>query len=122
MYKFQYSLLYAIMPARMCGVFIPAAEGDRHYMNLLSYRFEPLARGSQNEVSFEFGTEQQGNELRFLTAERIAHSAALRPECADWMGVFSVGTILSDVYQDDPCTRIVYNWLESDLREVNWDH
>ena len=84
--------------------------------------FMRLARGSQNGVAIEIGTEQQANELIALTQERMAQAAALRSGCADWLGIFGGGTLVSDVYQDDPCTRIVYNWLESDFREVDWDH
>lgn len=113
---------FAIMPARMCGILIPEAETDHSGRNPFSYRFEPLVRGSQNEVSIEIGSQEQAREITALTQERIAQVATLRPECADWLGIFSCGSGLSDVCQDDPCTRIVYNWLESDLREVNWDH
>ena len=91
-------------------------------MDRLLFRFEPLARGSQNEVVIETGTELEGNELIALTQERITQAANLRSGCADWLGIFGGDTLVSDVYQDDPCKRIVYNWLKSDLREVNWDH
>jgi hypothetical protein len=113
---------FAIMPARINGVFIPVAQPEHPFNDRLFVRFEPLAHGSQNAVAIEIGTEQQGNELIALTQERIAQAAALRPSCADWLGIFSGGYLMSDVYQDDPCTNIVYNWIESDLREVDWDH
>jgi hypothetical protein len=113
---------FAVLPVRIHGILIPEAESDHSGRNPFSYRFEPLPRGSQNQISFELGSEQQAREIVRLTDEHIRQARALRPECADWLGVFSCGSGLSTIYQRDPCSRIVYEWLESDLKEVNWWH
>lgn len=113
---------FALLPTRIHGILIPEAEHDHSGRNPFSYRFEPLPRGSQNQISFEIGSEQQAREIVRLSDEHIRQARVLRPECADWLGVFSCGSGLSTIYQRDPCTRIVYEWLESDLKEVNWWH
>lgn len=113
---------FAMLPVRMHGILIPEASVDRSGRNPFSYRFEPLPPGSQNEVCLEIGSEQQARDTVILREEHLVQVRTLRPECAEWLGVFSSGGGLTTVCHNDPCTKIVYEWLESDLREVNWDH
>jgi hypothetical protein len=111
---------YAVLPVRLHGILIPDAEHDGSGREPFSCRFEPLRHGARNEIAFELGSEQQARETVQLNEGRIGQARALRPECADWLGAFSDGGSLSTIYQRDPCSRIVYEWLESDLQEVNW--
>lgn len=112
---------FAIMPARINGILISSAEGDRSGDFPFSYRMEPLPRGSSNEVAFEIGSREEARETIAFTDERISQVSRLRPGCAKWLGIQNRNSGISDILQDDPCSRIVYEWLESDLREVNWD-
>jgi hypothetical protein len=48
---------FAVLPVRIHGILIPEAESDHSGRNPFSCRFEPLPRGSQNQISFELGSE-----------------------------------------------------------------
>jgi hypothetical protein len=113
---------FAVLPARMHAILLPEASHDHFGRSPFSYRFEPLPGGSQNQISFEIGSEEQAREIVLLSCERIGQVGALRPECAEWLGAFSGGACLSTIFQRDACSRIVYEWLEEDLREVSWWH
>ena len=112
---------FAILPVQIHGILIPEARENHPGQSPFTYRFDPLPQGSQNEVSFEIGSVQQARDIFIFGEEHLEQMKRLRPQSADWLEVFSCGSGLEEICQNDPCTRIVYNWLESDLREVNWD-
>jgi hypothetical protein len=111
---------FAILPARIHGILIPEAQQDHSGRTPFTYWFEPLPQDSQTEICIEIGTEQQAIDIFQVGEQRLAQVRTLRPNCAEWIAAFACGTGLSDIVQNDPCARIVYSWLESDLREVKW--
>jgi predicted esterase len=42
-----------------------------------------------------------------------------RPDDCMWLGVTRTGQVL-DIFGDTPVTDIIYKWLESDLKKINW--
>jgi hypothetical protein len=103
----------------------PIARGGFDYQDHVAAAFclemlVALPRGNQSEISFKLGSQEQARELMRFTDEQIMQARTFRPECADWLGVFGGNGGLEKIYHISPCQQIVYDWLESDLKEANW--
>jgi hypothetical protein len=112
--------LMAILPARLVGIVVSESQQQLPRNVWYSCRFEPLPRGEQSKVEFRLGTEEEARQLSAPNYTNRDAMRRIRPEAVECMEDFGFGAGLEDICQPDACSRIVYRWLEADLREVKW--
>jgi hypothetical protein len=103
------------LPARLVGDFVPGERvGDS--VPVLKWYLEPLSEGAENEVDIEL----RDPLARQVDPRRVhEHLVAARPDAAGWIGA-TVHHGIADVFQGDPLTELVLEWLRRDLRDVKW--
>jgi len=108
-----------LMPVHLIGTFLSLDPGEGEYGPWLRWHFEPLATGSQNKVTINFGqdaivaaTKDDNFAIHSLLKER-------RPESWKWLRITLTQELLN-IFKPTPATDIAYKWLENDLKEVHW--
>jgi hypothetical protein len=115
--KFKPRLITAaLLPAKLIGKihFSESSFGGRT-PGMNSY-FDPLAEGSISSVQITLGDDRELINLDNLY-EKLRR---MRPLAAEWIYASSGMTVLDDIFFTNPVTRIVYDWLEDDLKRIKW--
>lgn len=82
----------------------------------ISWYFEPLPIGSQNQVDIKIGSGLiKWTDLEWDLA--LKNYEALRPRRVPKL---SIRHERLDVFKIDPATHLAYSWLESDLKDIHW--
>lgn len=118
-----------ILPAKFIGrVFYPGGENSEMFGHQpwMSYLFEPLPEGSENQVSVEFDSDSTtgiGSErTRGFKSEWEMTCKMLEIYRSDKSGFLNphfVQTVV-DYFNAEPVTKLVYAWLEEDLRKISF--
>jgi len=112
---------FAILPARIL-VEIDMKAGPNPMLSdpKLRITWEPLPNGSLTEVVLQAG------DFNFCAFDSDActrlHERAIqmRPERAESIGVVICNSGSHDMFADFSIRKLVYSWLEDDLRKIHW--
>jgi hypothetical protein len=109
--EFQHRLLLAAtLPAQMIGLM----ERDE-FGPVVGWRFEPLPKDASSSVTVAFGDKEFWDESLY---ERLR---SMRPEASEWIRPISYIQVLDHYTNDeDPMTKLAYEWLKDDLRLLHW--
>lgn len=119
------SLFSKLKPRMQIGTLLPVAmHGNIRFQDspfgsrtpCLDWYFEPLTAGSNNVVSFDFADKI---EKLIADDEQILLNQRMRPDAKEWISAFRSYSVL-DIFNLSPVTKIVYEWLEDDLKRIKW--
>lgn len=111
---------FAILPAKITGVVVSEGENTARAHFTFYCIYEPLTAGEETKVELKLGSSGEGREMLMAVRDQTERLKQLRPDAFEWLYGVAFGGGLEDICQQDACSRIVYNWLEADLREVQW--
>ena len=86
---------------------------------LLDWWLEALPAHQESEVSLQIDYEDRRDLWGSLGGEQAARVRRLRPRQARWIDVTLQSTVL-EVFEPWAAEEIVYQWLWSDLKRINW--
>lgn len=112
--------LATLMPVNLLGQFVSLDPGASDRAPLFRWHFEPLPSADQSRVTLTLGASASSFEE--LGLDRDAFLELLRgrrPDSWRWLSV-AIHSECLDVFGDQPVTKLAYEWLQADLREVHW--
>ena len=102
----------ALLPARVVGRLLPTRADVGP---VLSWYFEPLPLLQSSSVDITIGDKQHDIGDLEPVLELIR---TLRPAAVTIWPSLTSGIL--EIFDDQPVSRLVYNWLTSDLRDIKW--
>ena len=109
---------YVLMPLQVVGIIIPYDEANQR-SPLLRWYLEPLPVGSKSIVSFEINYSPGVPDFPDFFRKQNDIISALRPGAKNWIAAsWSDGFL--DIFDSRPIAKIVYEWLEEDLKAIAW--
>lgn len=106
---------FATLPARLVGNFQPGTDGPDGWP-VLQWYLEPVSPGKETQVDIQIRPASASiDDLRSLH-QRVVRE---RPEAAGWIDA-TLHNGLTNVFDADPATEIVYDWLKADLQRIRW--
>jgi len=120
--------LFVNFKSRMLiGTLIPVKmHGNIHFLDtviepfgrepVMSWYFEPLPLESRNEVDFCLS---DADLIMVDTYDLLVINRKMRPKARNWISSFTHNGVL-DIFNINPLTKIIYGWLESDLKRIKW--
>lgn len=112
--------LYNLLPAKLIGFIHISRRNEYSGHPTLDWYFEPLPKEEKSYVKFvleddeiehNFTKEDYSNVWQELKAKR--------GEKSEWIHYKSGGRILN-IFGQDLATKLVFEWLESDLKSIGW--
>jgi len=114
---FRDQMVHAVtLPARLVGVVIPSKNHSELSRPWINWYFDPLPKGSLSEISLNLGSESLPRPTGRKIYNRLCE---MRPEAASWISWTFHQSVL-DIFNAQPATNIVYDWLEHDLKKIGW--
>jgi hypothetical protein len=116
-------MMHSIMMPNYISIYISVDREQEGYFRppVVSYREGPLPRGSKSvvEVSVYENTNNANTSTLFSYDQIVSSLRSLRPETPPWFPLYLEGTFLAgDLFEQDAVTKVVYSWLERDLRNI----
>jgi nucleoside phosphorylase len=110
---------YVLMPVRVIGVVVPTVDATTFRPPSLSWYLEPLPSHATSAVDFKLGNRQDFRaDNQFFSTQR-AILTARRPGAQHWIHpTFYSGRL--DIFDSRPITKLAYEWLKNDLKEIAW--
>jgi hypothetical protein len=119
------------LPAVLSGYFSPGKSlrrggrlVDHDQWPTMVWHLEPLPAGEASVTRISVAAEgemprRSDDDWRREMEARQSELVALRPEAAAWITTVETHSV-ADVFQQAPMASILYDWLKSDLRRVEW--
>lgn len=104
------------MPARVNGNIYFVDSNFAKHMPCIEWFFDPLPYGSSTAIEINLGNKERDPKMLGSMYEKFVN---MRPQYKSWISYKMHSSVL-EVFTGDPLTNLVYDWIESDLKAINW--
>jgi hypothetical protein len=119
--KFLHKLKTAsTLPANLVGVVIPPSPQNSEVR--ITWGWQALPQGSQSRAIFKIAQQTDNNNHDSLYDQIYGQVAILRPDIKVHTGLYSQSVNSLTIYWHgvNPVTKLVYDWLWEDLKNIGW--
>jgi hypothetical protein len=114
----------ALLPALFVGRYRPGRGTGHEDGPHLEWHLEPLRGDEESRVEIELTHEPRAgrgfDETVAWHEAALERLAALRPEASGWISTTYTWAAAADIFREAPVTAVAYEWLEKDLKRINW--
>ncbi|MBD7910035.1 hypothetical protein [Clostridium cibarium] len=112
--------IYNLLPTKLNGDIYINRKNEFYGRPTMKWCFEVLAKGEKSYVNFKLSDiENRQNKSIEEYSKSWMELRTKRLEKSEWINFFSGGTSL-EIFGDRPITNLVFEWLESDLKNIGW--
>jgi len=119
--KFLHKLKTAsTLPANILGVVIPPRHQNDEVR--ITWGWQALSQGSQSRAIFKIAQQTDNNNHDSLYNQIYGQVAILRPDIKVHTNLYSQSVSSLTIYWHgvNPVTKLVYDWLWEDLKNIEW--
>jgi len=110
--------LYNLLPAKLNGDISISRQNGFQGGPMLDWYFEILPKGKDSYVNFKLVNVKSGRDMsRDNYSQILRELRSKRREKSEWIH-FSRGSRILDIFGDKLVTNLVFEWLESDLKNI----
>ena len=112
-----------LLPAIFVGRIVPTSKRPEGSGPSMLWYWDPLPKHEQSFIDIELNDtafDEDAVERDKYFDEATKKLQALRRTDSQWLSASLHGSGLTDLFQERPVTDLVYKWLSSDLKKINW--